>query len=264
MSTYRITALKMGETTVPRAELYWMTDLTGWEPITFWAFLIENEKRRILLNTGFPRDFSALHEHWTTWAKSATGELGHIPVVAPNEMIEQALSAHGLNAAQIDDVLITPLTAYATGGLDRFSEARLWISRRGWVDFHAPDPEIPQLPRHIVFPPHVLRWLVGEAAERLRLLPDEETEILPGIRSWFCGAHHRSSMVFLVQTAKGSVALTDAVFMYRNFEERIPLGLSESLEEHYRLFARLGRSADLVVPLYDPRLRERHPEGIIG
>ena len=264
MSTYRIRALKMGETTVPRAELYWMTHLTGWEPITFWAFLIENEDRRILLNAGFPEDFSALHEHWTAWAKAATGEVGHVPVVTRENLIQNALESAGVQTDQIDDVLVTPLTAYATGGLDKFPRARLWMSRRGWVDFHAPDPEVPQLPRHIVFPGHVLQWLVGKAADRIRLLDDEETEFLPGVRAWFCGAHHRSSMTFLVDTARGKVALTDAVFTYRNFEERIPLGLSESLEEHYRLYARLRRSADLVVPLYDPRITERHPEGVIA
>jgi hypothetical protein len=264
MSIYRIRALKMGETTVPRAELYWMTHLTGWEPITFWAFLIESDHRRVLLNTGFPEDSSALHRHWTSWAKAATGEEGHIPVVKPGNMIEAALAEHGCSCDEIDDVLVTPLTAYATGGLNRFPKARIWISRHGWIDFHAPDPEIPQLPRHIVFPPQVLHDLVGEGATRLHLLPDDETEVLPGIVSWFCGAHHRSSMVFVVQTAKGKVALTDAVFMYRNYEERIPLGLSESLEEHYRLFARLKRSADLVVPLYDPALVDRHADGIIA
>jgi len=264
MSTYRIRALKMGETTVPRAELYWMTHLTGWEPITFWAFLIESEDRRVLLNTGFPEDFSALHRHWTGWAKAATGEEGHIPLVKPENMIEAALAELGCSCDQIDDVLVTPLTAYATGGLDRFPKARIWISRRGWLDFHGPDPEIPQLPRDIVFPPHVLHYLVGEGAARLQLLPDDETEMLPGISSWFCGAHHRSSMVFVVQTANGRVALTDAVFTYRNYEERIPLGLSESLEEHYRLFARLKRSADRVIPLYDPALVDRHAGGIIA
>ena len=263
MSSYHIRALKMGETIVPRAELYWMTHLTGWETITFWAFLIENEERRILLNTGFPEDFSALHDHWTSWARAATGEEGHVPVVGRDNLIEQALAAHNLGTEQIDEILVTPLTAYATGGLDRFSRARIWISRRGWVDFHAPDPEIPQLPRHIVFPPHVLHYLVGEAAGRVQLLEDAEAEILPGVRAWFCGAHHRSSMVYLVETAGGRVALTDAVFTYRNYEERIPLGLSESLEEHYRLFARLARTADIIVPLYDPLVAERYPDGII-
>ena len=264
MKPYRICALSMGETNVPRAELYWMTNLVGWEPLSFWAFLIENDERKILLNTGFPEDYSDLHKHWTTWAKSATGEEGHVPVVKKDCWIVNALAAAGVAPRDIDHVVVTPLTSYATGGLDQFPDSTIWISRRGWEDFQTPDPEIPQLPRHIVFPNHVLQWLEGPGKKNLRLLPDEETEFLPGIRSWFCGAHHRSSMVYLVETPRGRAALTDAVFKYRNFEEKIPLGLSESLEEHYRLFARLRRQADLVVPLYDPLLTERHPKGVIG
>ncbi len=264
MKPYTITALKMGETTVPCAELYWMTKLTGWEPLTFWAFLIENDERRVLLNTGFPQDYSSLHKHWTAWAKSATGEEGHVPVVHAENLIVNALKEKNLTPDQIAHVLITPMTAYATGGLDHFQKSTIWISRSGWVDFHAPDPDMPQLPRHIVFPPHVLQFLVGDAAERIKLLPDEETEFLPGIRAWFCGGHHRSSMAFLIQTPKGTAGITDAIFKYKNIEENIPLGLSESLEEHYKMFARMKRETDLVLPLYDPLLIERHKGGVIA
>jgi len=263
MKPYRITALKMGETNVPSAEIYWMTKLVGWEPLTFWAFLIENDEHKILLNTGFPTDTSALRQHWTAWAKSAMGEEGHVPVVKEENWIVNILAARGLKPEQIGHVFVTPLTSYATGGLDQFPNATICISRRGWIDFHAPDPEIPQLPRHIIFPEHVLSWLVSKAASRIRLLPDEEVKVLPGITSWFCGAHHRSSMVFLIQTNSGKVALTDAVFKYKNVEEKIPLGLSESLEEHYRLYAKLNREADIVIPLYDPLVIERHKEGVI-
>jgi glyoxylase-like metal-dependent hydrolase (beta-lactamase superfamily II) len=264
MKQYQIMMLKMGQTRVPAAEVYWMERLTGWEDLTFWAFLITDGQRRILLNTGFPRDTSALHQHWTSWAMAATGEAGHVPVVEPENWIVQALASHGIAPSQIDDVLITPMTAYATGGLDQFTSARLWMSRRGWIDFQAPDPDVPQLPRHIVFPPHVLSHLVLDAASRITLLPDQDAEFIPGIRAWFCGAHHRSSMVYLVTTSAGCVALTDAVFTYRNFEKRIPLGLSESLEEHYKLYAALAGKADLILPLYDPMLAERHPKLRIG
>jgi hypothetical protein len=226
--------------------------------------LIENDERRILLNTGFPLDYSALHKHWTTWARSAMGEEGHIPVVTPENFIVAALARRNLTPDQIDHVLVTPLTAYATGGLDQFPKSIIWMSHHGWMDFHAPDPDVPQLPRHIVFPPHVLQFLVGPAAGHIHLLPDEELEFLPGIRSWFCGAHHRSSMAFLVRTQGGTVGITDAIFKYRNIEEKIPLGLSESLEEHYKLFARMRRDANIVVPLYDPLLTGRHKGGIIG
>ncbi|MGI8906471.1 MAG: hypothetical protein ACR2IE_08280 [Candidatus Sumerlaeaceae bacterium] len=260
---YTITPLKMGETQVPSAEIYWMTKLSGWEQLDFLAFLIEGGGHRILLNTGFARDFSDLHKHWTTWAKAATGENGHVPVVQENEWVVNALAAHGLKPDQITHVLVTPLTAYATGGLDQFPNAEICISRRGWVDFHAPDVEVPQLPRHIIFPPHVLQYLVMDAASRIRLLPDDESEVVPGIRAWFCGGHHRSSMCFLVDTVAGRVALTDSVFKYRNVEESIPLGLSENLEEHYRLFAKLRRDADIVLPLYDPDVPKRYqvPQG---
>jgi glyoxylase-like metal-dependent hydrolase (beta-lactamase superfamily II) len=104
----------------------------------------------------------------------------------------------------------------------------------------------------------VLQYLAVDAASRIRLLPDEETEVLPGITSWFCGGHHRSSMCFLVDTEKGRAALTDAIFKYRNFEEKIPLGLSENLEEHFRLFAKLQREAAIVLPLYDPEVPQRY------
>ncbi len=264
MKPYQITLLKMGETRVPSAEVYWMDRLIGWEDITFWACLISNGERCVLLNTGFPRDISALHQHWTTWAQAATGELGHVPVVNPDNWIVTALAAHGVAAEQVDDVLVTPLTAYATGGLHQFPKARFWMSRRGWIDFHAPDPHVPQLPRHIVFPPEVLQYLIMEAAGRIHLLPDEPIEFIDGIQSWFCGAHHRSSMVFNIRTSVGRVAVTDAIFKYRNFEQRIPLGISESLEEHHRLYAHLARTADLVVPLYEPQVVDRHPSQRIG
>lgn len=264
MNDYTITALAMGETRVPAAEVFWMAKLAGWEELTFWAFLIESGVRRILLNTGFPRDFTRLYQHWTKWAKKATGEDGHVPEVRSDQFITAALAKRHIAPETITDVLVTPLTAYTTGGLDQFPMARFWLSRRGWIDFHAPDPEIPQLPRDIIFPPAVLHYIVGDAASRLQLLNDEAGEFLPGIRAWFCGGHHRSSMCFVAQTGAGRVAITDAIFHYRNYEESIPLGLSESVEEHHRLFARLRRESDLILPLYDPQLAQRHPSLVIG
>lgn len=264
--TYKITALAMGETRVPAAEVFWMTQLTGWLPLTFWAFLVEGAGRRALVNTGFPtgHSFKRLHDHWTGWARAATGEDGHVPVVRPEQRIDAALRARGLGVEEITDVFVTPLTSYATGGLDLFPAARIHLSRRGWIDFHAPDPAVPQLPRDIVFPPEVLRHLVFDAAQRIHLLPDETSEPLPGVRAWFCGGHHRSSMCFVIPTKAGRVAITDAIFHYRNYTERIPLGLSESVEEHHRLYARLAAECDLVLPLYDPAVAQCHPTLMIG
>jgi glyoxylase-like metal-dependent hydrolase (beta-lactamase superfamily II) len=264
-TNYKITVLSMGKANVPAAEVYWMTKLFGWEKLTFWSFLLESNNRKILLNTGFPQNYSALKKLWTTWAQEAMNEPGHEPIVTKKNWIVNSLAAKKIKPEEIDDVLITPITAYATGGLDQFPNANLWISKKGWIDFHAPDPEIPQLPRNILFPNHILNYLVAEKnAHRIKLLSDKEIEFLPGIKSWFCGGHHRSSMLFKVNTKKGIVGLTDAIFKYRNYEENIPLGLSESVEEHHRLFAKMKREVDMVLPLYDPELENRHPSLTIG
>ncbi len=255
----------MGQANVPAAEVFWMTKLYGWEMLTFWAFLLENDERKVLLNTGFPKNYSALKKHWTTWAQSAMNEPGHDPIVHNENWIVNALSSIDIIPDDITDVLISPITSYATGGLDQFHNARLWMSRRGWVDFHAPDPEIPQLPRHIFFPEHVLQYLVeSKNAARINLMPDVEKEIIPGIFTWFCGGHHRSSMAIKVQTEIGIIGLTDAIFKYRNYEENIPLGLSESLEEHHRMFAKMKRDVDLILPLYDPAIIDKYPSLKIG
>ena len=48
----------MGIIRVPAAEVYWMTKLTGREPLAFCAFLIEGEGYCTLVNTGFAHDVS--------------------------------------------------------------------------------------------------------------------------------------------------------------------------------------------------------------
>ncbi|MDO8540763.1 MAG: hypothetical protein Q7S40_10040 [Opitutaceae bacterium] len=67
------------------------------------------------------------------------------------------------------------------------------------------------------------------------LLTDELSDPLPGVCAWFCDAHHCSSMCFVVPTGAGRVALTDTIFHYRKFEESIPLGIAECVDEHCRL-----------------------------
>jgi glyoxylase-like metal-dependent hydrolase (beta-lactamase superfamily II) len=96
--------------------------------------------------------------------------------------------------------------------------------------------------------------------EKLRLL-DDEAEIVPGLRAFWAGVHHRSSMCYLVETAKGTVAISDCLFTYRNLEAGEPLGVQESLEEFHRTSARIKREADLFLPLYDPEVWRRHPGG---
>jgi glyoxylase-like metal-dependent hydrolase (beta-lactamase superfamily II) len=248
---YEIQVLKMGQCEVPGPEVYWMSAWDTWETLYFWMVVIRGGGKTILVNTGPPEDLTALNEAW----KRA--------IDARSQMVRQeserpicALAQLGIRPSEVDYVLITPLQAYATANIPLFPNATICISRRGWIeDFHAPKYEM-HIPRKLRIPDHVIQYLEIEAPEKVRLVGDEE-EILPGIRAFWTGCHHRSSMAYAIRTDAGVVIASDCFFKYRNIEDRIPLGIMESLEECMRSHARIRAEADFLLPLYDPLVPER-------
>src|SRR5690606_5019636 len=112
-------------------------------------------------------------------------------------------------------------------------------------------------------PDHILTELVTTAWDRVRLLNDED-EIAPGLRTWWSGGHHRASLVVEVDTNIGVVAISDSFFHERNVTENIPLGINENMYEILDTYARIRRTADRILPLYDPSNFERYPGGIVA
>jgi len=256
---YSVQALKMGQCQVRGPEVYWMDRWDDWEELYFYMVLVRGEGHTIVINSGPPRDLTALNARWT----SAFGARGAL-VRGEKELPEAALARFGVAPGDVDLVLITPLQAYAVGNIPMFRKARVCLSRRGWIeDFHAPAYEM-HVPRKLRIPDDVLAYLTVEAPEKIRLLDDEE-EILPGLDAAWVGTHHRSSMVFFIETAKaGRVAVTDCCFKYGNIEQGRPLGIMESLPECRAAYERIRKEAGVVIPLYDPEVLMRFPEGKIA
>lgn len=253
---YEIEVLKAGEADVPGPEVYWMSRWGSWETLYFYIVLIRGGGRTLLINTGPPEDLTELNEAW----HDAYNEPRAMMRRSEDERLPRLLERAGVKAEEIDHLLITPLQAYATANIPLFSRAEICISRRGWIeDFHAPRYPLP-VPRRLRIPPDVLIHLELEAWERVRLLEDEE-EILPGIRAFWVGGHHRSSMAVSVETESGPVVISDCFFKYPNIEQNIPLGVQESMEECMRAYERIRREAALTIPLYDPEVLERFPKG---
>ena len=73
-------------------------------------------------------------------------------------------------------------------------------------------------------------------------------------------------MAYVINTARGRVAVTDCLFKYGNIEgEHIePPGIMESMEECFSTYARLKREADILIPLYDPEVLTRFPTGKVA
>lgn len=255
---YRVDVLKMGQCQVRGPEVYWMDRWDDWEELYFYMVLVRGGGKVAVINTGPPQDLSALNARWT----SAFGPRGAL-VRRADESPEMALGRHGVTPADVDSVLITPLQAYAVANIPMFRNARVCVSRRGWIeDFQAPLYEM-HVPRKLRIPDDVLAYLTIEAPERLHLLEDEE-EILPGLEAIWVGAHHRSSVAYLIDTEKGRVAVTDCCFKYGNIEGNHPLGIMESFQECLAAYERLRQEADIIIPLYDPEVLQRFPEGQVA
>src|SRR5206468_3783661 len=129
------------------------------------------------------------------------------------QLPQNILRSEGLRPEDISAVIVTPLQAYATANLHMFRNAEICVSRKGWIeDFQAPYYHL-HVPRNLRVPPDVNHYLQNEGWGKVRLLPDE-AELLPGLRVFWAGVHHRSSLAVSIDTAKGKIIVTDSFFKY--------------------------------------------------
>ncbi len=254
---YSIRVFRGGGEYGPAASVYWNDRFNECCDLYYYIILIEGGGRRILLNTGLPEDVTEFDRFVKAWN----------PVCKiyrePSERPAETLASVGLTPADIDLVLITPLTVYTTGNLALFPKAQFGFIRRGWVDFWAPGKHAPRLPLNIAMCRESRVFLAEGGLERVRLLDDEEV-VCPGVRCFYTGGHHASSMAVAVTTEKGVVILGDCFFTYDNLEKNIPIGWAENHHEIYAAYERIREEADIAVPLYDPEVLKRFPDGVIA
>jgi glyoxylase-like metal-dependent hydrolase (beta-lactamase superfamily II) len=256
---YSVQALNAGSFWVPGPEVYWMEAWNQREEMNALIYLIRGGGHNILINTGPPRDLTEINKTWLDFFGYPEAQIARTEEQLP----ENLLRAQGLTPDDITMVLVTPLQAYATANIPLFRNATIGISRKGWIeDFQAPYYHL-HVPRHLRIPPDVNHYLQNDGWSKLRLLADEE-EVLPGIRVFWAGVHHRSSMAVVVDTDKGKVILTDAFFKYGNLEQGRYLGVMESMMEADATWARIRKEADIAASIYDPEVFRRHPGGILA
>ena len=256
--TFQLQLLKMGQCDVMGPEVYWMSHWNDWVQLYFWMAVIHGHGKTAIINTGPPADLTELNQRWS----SGFGERGKL-VREESERPLTALAALGIKPSDVDYVLITPLQIYATANIQLFPNAEVCISKRGWIeDFHAEAFPM-HVPRNLRISDETLRYLMFEGHEKVRLLEDED-EVMPGLRCFWTGVHHRSSVCYVVETAKGRVGISDCLFKYGNLEDGEPLGIQESLAEYHDACKRIKRETEIFIPLYEPDVFKRFPGGKIA
>jgi glyoxylase-like metal-dependent hydrolase (beta-lactamase superfamily II) len=256
---YTVRAFNGGTFWVPGPEVYWMNRWGTLEEMNTLIFLVQGGGCNILINTGPPLDLSVLNDAWLKFFGYPEAQIAR----SEDQLPENILRAQGLAPSDISTVIVTPLQAYATANIPMFRNAEICISRKGWIeDFQAPYYHL-HVPRHLRVPPEVNHYLQNEGWEKLRLLDDEE-EILPGIRVFWAGVHHRSSMAVCIETTKGTALITDSFFKYGNIEQGYYLGVMESMMEADATWRRIRTEGKLIASIYDPEIFHRYPGGLLA
>jgi hypothetical protein len=254
---FGVQALPVGRTEIPGPELFWMSGWDEWFPLSFNVVLVRGSDATVLVNTGAPADLGPINEIWA----SILGERSRY-LREPHETIEAQLARVGVRPDQVTHVVATPFQLYTTAGIPLFANAQICLSKKGWVHFHTTHRH-PHDNRWTSISPEVLVHLVTDGWDRVRLLDDED-EIVPGVRTWWAGAHHRASLAIEIDSAAGVVIASDAFFHYENVEDDRLLGINENMYEALACYERTRRVADHIVPLYDPKVFDRYPDGVVA
>jgi len=258
---WRVDVAKLGQwDAIPGPELYWMSDFDKWEELYLLTVIGRAANGEVaVINTGPPLDYlEFMNSQWRQVRHDCQLR------VRDEEQLSNVLDRLGISPGEVTYVICTPIQAYTTGNLDKFPNARICFSRRGWrFFFENPYPNHPHDQPRMMFPPGILDHLIYEARDRIRLLEDED-EIAPGLSTFFTGVHHRASIAVQFETAKGRVVASDAAFRYRNVEQNDILGINESMYEALDAYERFRRDAQIFIPLYEQKVLERHPGGKIA
>ena len=255
--TFAVRSIKVAQVDVPGPELFWMSDWTEWYPLYFQVVLLQALGVTALVNTGPPEDLKPINDLWIQGLGPRAEMLR-----SSEEQIVPALGKVGVRPEDVTHVILTPFQLYTTGNVNLFSRAEICVSKRGWIHYHTTHEH-----------PHDVRWnsisrdvlvnLVTDAWPRVRLLDDED-EIAPGLRTWWTGTHHRASLAVEADSHDGVVVISDCFFYYENVEDNRILGITENMYEALTAYDRARRVAARLVPLYDPKVFDRYPDGVIS
>ena len=114
---YRVHAVKVGEADVTVGECFALERVSDWQRLAYYLLVIEGDDRTIVVNSGPPKDLTALNDAWRSYGRTLLGgpEGERLQLrVRPEEHPAEALARVGVDPAAVDDVIVTPIASYAT------------------------------------------------------------------------------------------------------------------------------------------------------
>ena len=172
----------------------------------------------------------------------------------------EALAAAGTPADAVTDIVISHVHWDHLDGADLFPHARVWIQKAEYEYYVGANGK----PLHAAIDTVDAEMLVRlKRAGRVRLIPGDGVEILPGVEVYTGGKHTFASQYAGVHTAKGTVVLaSDNLYLFENLERHRPI--AQTLDSTSNLAAqermkKIASDVRLIVPGHDPAVFERFP-----
>ena len=212
-------------------------------PLAYYVWVIAGGGRTILVDTGFDERMARKRGRTIT-----------MPVA-------RGLGALGIDAASIEDIILTHLHYDHCGNHEVFPRAR----------YHVQDSEVEYATGRCMM--HALMKMPFEVDDVVSLVRnvyagrvvfhDGVSEIAPGVSVHKIGGHSKGLQCVRVMTRRGPVVLaSDCCHLYPHFLEGrvypVTYNVGEVLEG-YRTIRMLAGSDDHVVPGHDPAVLELYP-----
>lgn len=218
------------------------------QPLAYYVWAIVGPRGTFVVDTGFDR---------------AMADKRGRTIVSP---VADGLRAIGIDAATVQDVIVTHLHYDHCGNYDLFPRAR----------YHIQDEEMAYATGRYMRHPHmripfepddVVAMVRKVFAERV-LFHDGDDEIAPGITVHRVGGHSKGLQCVRVQTRRGHVVLaSDASHLYPHFQQGrvfpVTFCVGDVLEG-YATIKRLAASDRHIVPGHDPMVAEIYPAAAPG
>lgn len=213
-------------------------------PIDYFIWLLRCGNRTIVVDTGFDAEEGA--------RRGRTIE----------RLPRQALAMLGVDAATIEDVIITHLHYDHAGTLDDFPAARFHLQEAEMAYATGRCMTYAHL-RQVYSVDHVVGMVRRVFAGRV-IFHDGEGEVAPGVTVHRIGGHAKGIQVVVVKTGRGPLVLaSDAAHYYENFEQYRPFLIVHDVEAMLRGYDRLrqlaGGECTRIIPGHDPLVMARYP-----
>ena len=212
-------------------------------PLSYFVWAVVGPSRTFIVDTGF--DQAGAQQRGRNITKP----------------VEQGLAAIGIDAATVEDVIITHMHYDHAGNRAMFPKAR----------YHVQDREMAYCTGRCMchgalnhpFEPKDVTSMVERVFEGRVQFHDGDSSITSGLSVHRVGGHTDGLQVVRVRTDRGWMVLaSDASHLYANMEQDRPFPavyhVGDMLEGYKRLYS-LADSRELVIPGHDPDVLKRFP-----